>query len=145
MRPGGPLSVRSVPSKGPKALVAITTPIRLVSICRRKSPSGSSSNGPATAIPALLTKPKSFSPASASPTRAAAKPTASSSVTSKTSGTNAGPNSAASRSASAFLRTLPKTRKPRAIKTLAVPQPMPVEVPVTTTLRMSCSTIKRLA
>ena len=36
-------------------------------------------------------------------------------------------------------RTLPKTRKPCATRTFAVPQPMPVDVPVMTTLRMQIS------
>src|SRR5215831_14534668 len=145
MRPGVPLSVRSVPRSGPNALVVITTPVRLMSICRRKSSSGSSKSDPAKTTPALLTSPNSFSPASTSPTRAAADPTASSSVTSKTIGTKALPNSAESRSASAFLRTLPNTRKPRAIRTLVVPQPIPVDVPVTTTLRMRCSVFVNLS
>jgi hypothetical protein len=51
---------------------------------------------PATAMLALLTKPASFSPASAARTFAAAAFTAASSVTSSTSGTKASPNSAAS-------------------------------------------------
>jgi len=63
--------------------------------------------------------------------------TAASSVTSNISGTKSSPNSAVSRSASDVLRMLPKTRKPLAMRTFAVPHPMPVEVPVITTVRKS--------
>jgi hypothetical protein len=43
------------------------------------------------------------------------------------------PNAAVSRSASAALRTLPNTWKPRFVSTWATAQPIPVDTPVTTT------------
>src|SRR5262245_51847515 len=86
-------------------------------------------------MPALLTSPNKVASPSEADTAAAARLTAGASVTSKTSGVNAGPNSRASRSASAALRTLPKTRKPSATRTFAAPHPMPVDAPVTTTVR----------
>jgi len=104
---------------------------------------GSSNSGPATATPALLTRPVSRWPASALRTSAAAAFTAASSVTSKSNGTKRSPNSAARRSVSEILRTLPKTRKPWAMRILAVPQPMPLDVPVITTLRMHASRAHR--
>jgi len=48
--------------------VAITGPITLTSIWRRKSATGNSSSGPETAMPALLTSPASVSPFIAAPT-----------------------------------------------------------------------------
>ncbi len=134
MRPGGPVSARSVPSSGAKALMTTIGAIRLTSSCWRNSSAELSSSGPATAMPALLTRPQSRPPASAAPTSAAPRATAASSVTSNIRGEKRSPSSACSRSASACLRTLPKTRKPFAVITLAIPQPMPVETPVTTTL-----------
>jgi len=47
------------------ALVDITGPITLTSICRRNSATGNSSNGPDTTMPALLTRPARVSPLSA--------------------------------------------------------------------------------
>src|SRR6202795_2137189 len=85
-------------------------------------------------MPALLTSPNKVSPPSAASTCLAPAATAASSVTSKRSGVKVGPNSCDSRSASACLRTLPKTREPLAIRTLTQPQPMPVDAPVTTTV-----------
>src|SRR5690348_8063522 len=84
-------------------------------------------------MPALLTSPKSGAPARLAFTVAAACPTAFSSVTSNRSGTKFGPSSFESRSASAGLRTLPKTLKPCAMRTFAAPWPIPVDAPVTTT------------
>src|SRR5262245_29342466 len=51
------------------------------------------------------------------------------------SGVKALPNSADNRSASCTFRTLPKTWTPFCTRTFVVPQPIPVETPVTTTLR----------
>src|ERR1700684_3020105 len=48
-------------------------------------------------------------------------------------GTKPSPNSFCKRSASACLRTEPNTRNPFATSTFVVPQPIPVETPVTTT------------
>src|ERR1700674_1602579 len=48
-------------------------------------------------------------------------------------GTKPFPNSFCKRSASACLRTEPNTRNPLEIRTFVVPQPIPVETPVTTT------------
>src|ERR1700681_2623503 len=48
-------------------------------------------------------------------------------------GTKAFPNSCCKRSASACLRTEPNTRNPFERSTFAVPHPIPVETPVTTT------------
>src|SRR5580693_5535525 len=48
-------------------------------------------------------------------------------------GTKPFPNSLCKRSASACLRTEPNTRNPFEISTFVVPQPIPVETPVTTT------------
>src|ERR1700693_6146854 len=48
-------------------------------------------------------------------------------------GTKPLPNSLCKRSASAWLRTEPKTRNPFETSTFVVPQPIPVETPVTTT------------
>src|SRR6202453_1232831 len=48
-------------------------------------------------------------------------------------GTKPSPNSACKRSASACLRTEPNTRNPFETSTFVVPQPIPVETPVTTT------------
>src|SRR5580658_1930345 len=48
-------------------------------------------------------------------------------------GTKPFPNSFCKRSASACLRTEPNTRNPFEIRTFVVPQPIPVETPVTTT------------
>src|SRR6202050_1782263 len=48
-------------------------------------------------------------------------------------GTKASPKSLCKRSASACLRTEPNTRNPFEIRTFVVPQPIPVETPVTTT------------
>src|SRR5271170_7249414 len=48
-------------------------------------------------------------------------------------GTKLLPNSLCKRSASVCLRTEPNTRNPFEISTFAVPQPIPVETPVTTT------------
>src|ERR1700690_1315582 len=53
---------------------------------------------------------------------------------SKISGTYISPNSWRSRSPSAAWRTLPNTRQPCPISTLLIPQPIPVETPVTTAL-----------
>jgi hypothetical protein len=49
----GPALYRAhpMPRSGPNALVVMTTPVRLVSIYWRKSSSGSSNSGPATATP----------------------------------------------------------------------------------------------
>src|ERR1700679_292237 len=49
------------------------------------------------------------------------------------SGTKPSPNSLCKRSASACLRTEPNTRNPFETSTFVVPQPIPVETPVTTT------------
>ena len=113
--------------------MAITGPITLTSIWRRNSSAESSSTGPATAMPALLTSPVSVSPFSAARTSRAAASTAASSVTSNNSGVKPAPNSAFNRSASACLRTLPNTRNPRPSSNFAVAQPMPVDAPVMTT------------
>src|SRR6204780_1568584 len=48
-------------------------------------------------------------------------------------GTKPSPNSLCKRSASACWRTEPNTRKPFETSTFVVPQPIPVETPVTTT------------
>src|ERR1700677_723621 len=48
-------------------------------------------------------------------------------------GTKPSPNSLCTRSASACLRTEPNTRNPFETSTFVVPQPIPVETPVTTT------------
>src|ERR1700733_6082763 len=48
-------------------------------------------------------------------------------------GTKPSPNSPCKRSASACLRTEPNTRNPFETSTFVVPQPIPVETPVTTT------------
>src|ERR1700721_3092798 len=48
-------------------------------------------------------------------------------------GTKPLPNSFCNRSASACLRTEPNTRNPFEIRTFVVPQPIPVDTPVTTT------------
>src|SRR5260370_9311611 len=48
-------------------------------------------------------------------------------------GTKPSPNSFCKRSASACLRTEPNTRNPFETSTFVVPQPIPVETPVTTT------------
>src|SRR4029453_8033922 len=58
----GPFSDGSEPSSGPKACVEMIGPITLTSIWRRNSSAASSSTGPATAMPALLTRPNSVSP-----------------------------------------------------------------------------------
>ena len=84
-------------------------------------------------MPALLTRPASVSPPSAARTSPAAARTAASSVTSNISGVKLAPNSPLRRSASACLRTLPKTRKPRSSSSFAQAQPMPVDAPVMTT------------
>ena len=84
-------------------------------------------------MPALLTRPASVSPLRAPRTSRAAASTAASSVTSKISGVKFAPNSLLRRSASACLRTLPNTRKPRSSNILALAQPMPVDAPVMTT------------
>src|ERR1700689_4815072 len=52
---------------------------------------------------------------------------------SMTRGTKPSPNSLCKRSASAWLRTEPNTRNPFETSTFVVPQPIPVETPVTTT------------
>src|SRR5208282_3362341 len=67
------------------------------------------------------------------PTFWAAWCTASASVMSMTRGTKPSPNSLCKRSASACLRTEPNTRNPFETRTFVVPQPIPVETPVTTT------------
>src|SRR5580704_17758442 len=85
-------------------------------------------------MPALLTSPDKVSPPSAASTCLAPAATAAPSVTSKRSGVKFGPNAADRRSASACLRTLPKTRAPSAIRTLTQPEPLPVDAPVTTTV-----------
>jgi hypothetical protein len=54
-------------------------------------------------------------------------------VTSKIRGVKLAPNSPFSLSASAYLRTLPNTRKPLSRSNFAVAQPMPVDAPVMTT------------
>jgi hypothetical protein len=59
--------------------------------------------------------------------------TSASSVTSNNSGVKLAPNSLVRRSASAGLRTLPNTRKPRSSSSFDVAQPMPVDAPVMTT------------
>src|ERR1051325_10336711 len=84
-------------------------------------------------MPALLTSPVRVSLPSAAAPCSAPRFTAAVSVTSKISGVKLAPNSFFSRSASASLRTEPNTLKPFLIRTLAQPQPMPVEAPVTTT------------
>src|ERR1700689_4167031 len=48
-------------------------------------------------------------------------------------GTKPSPNSFCRRSASTCLRTVPNTRNPFETSTFVVPQPIPVETPVTTT------------
>ena len=90
-------------------------------------------SGPGTVIPALLTSPNNVSPPSAASTCLAPPATAVPSVTSKISGVKFAPNSFDSRSASHCLRTPPKTWNPLPINTLTLPQPMPVDAPVTTT------------
>src|ERR1700722_18196319 len=67
------------------------------------------------------------------PTFWAALCTASASVMSIMRGTKPLPNSFCKRSPSACLRTEPNTRKPFEIRTFVVPQPIPVDTPVTTT------------
>src|SRR2546430_4120142 len=133
MRPFGPFSDGSDPSSGPKACVVMIGPMTLTSIWRRNSSAASSSTGPATAMPALLTRPNSVSPLSAARTWRAAANTVASSVTSNNSGMKLAPNSRFSRSASTSLRTLPNTRNPRSSSSFAVAQPIPVEAPVMTT------------
>src|SRR5258706_16482166 len=49
-------------------------------------------------------------------------------------GVKASPNSRLSRSASVFRRTVPNTLKPLDRRTLQVPNPIPVDTPVTTTV-----------
>src|SRR5260370_20789231 len=83
-------------------------------------------------MPGLLTSPDKVSPPSAASTCLAPAATGAWSVTSKRSGVKFGPNSVDRRSASACLRTLPKTREPPAIRPLTQPQPMSVDAPVTT-------------
>lgn len=141
MRPFGPFSEASEPSSGPKAWVAMTGPMTLTSICRRNCSTGISSTGPATAMPALLTRPASVSPLIATRTSRAADSTAASSVMSNISGVKLAPNSLLSRCASASLRTLPNTRNPLSRRSLALAHPIPVEAPVTTTTRMAHSPI----
>ena len=68
-------------------------PITLMSIWLRNCSIGSSSSGPATAMPALLTRPASVSPPSAARTSRAAASTAASSVTSNNKGVKLAPNS----------------------------------------------------
>src|SRR5580692_9431526 len=67
------------------------------------------------------------------PTFRAACCTASAFVMSIRRGTKPSPNSFCKRSASACLRTEPNTRNPFEIRTFVVPQPSPVDTPVTTT------------
>src|SRR5580692_5052320 len=67
------------------------------------------------------------------PTFSAARCTASASVMSIMRGTKPSPNSLCKRSASACLRTEPNTRNPFETSTFVVPQPIPVDTPVTTT------------
>src|SRR6202795_813225 len=133
MRPRGPFSDGSEPSSGPKACVDMIGPTTLTSIWRRNSSAASSSTGPATAMPALLTRPASVSPFRLLRTSRAAASTAASSVTSNISGVKFAPNSLLRRSPSACLRTLPNTRNPRSSSNFAVAQPMPVDAPVMTT------------
>src|SRR5271168_326667 len=52
---------------------------------------------------------------------------------SMTRGTKPSPNSLCKRSASACLRTEPNTRNPFETSTFVVPQPIPLDTPVTTT------------
>ena len=95
-------------------------------------------------MPALLTRPASVSPLRAARTSRAAASTAASSVTSKISGVKFAPNSLLRRSASACLRTLPNTRKPRSSSSFALAQPMPVDAPVMTTDLMSQALVSGL-
>src|SRR6185437_10334994 len=92
-------------------------------------------------MPALFTSPNSVALPNAASTFRAPSATAASLVTSNSNGVTLAPNSLVSRSASAGLRTLPKTWKPAAVRTFTQPQPMPVEAPVTTTefLAIACS------
>src|SRR5580698_8293265 len=61
-------------------------------------------------------------------------------------GTKPSPNSLCKRSASTGLRTEPNTRNPFEISTFVVPQPIPVETPVTTTsLRFAIAFLLRWA
>src|SRR6202041_2509285 len=71
------------------------------------------------------------------PTFSAARCTASASVMSIIRGTKPLPNSLCKRSASACLRTEPNTRNPFETSTFVVPQPIPVDTPVTTTSLLS--------
>src|SRR5580698_7905864 len=68
------------------------------------------------------------------PTFWAVSCTASASVMSMMRGTKPSPNSFCKRSASACLRTEPNTRNPFETSTFVVPQPIPLDTPVTTTL-----------
>jgi len=119
--PGLPLSrVLSVPSSGRKACVTTSGATRLTSSCLRSSAGASSATGSdPTWIPALLTSPASTlrGPRIAA-TLTAAAATASASQTSSTSGVKSEPASprplrpptlSSSCSASAALRTVPKT------------------------------------
>src|SRR5690606_28610151 len=133
MRPGAPFSARSTPRSGAKACVTRNGPVTFTSICLRNSSGSRSISGPETAMPALLTRPASVSPASASRTCAAPRAMPASSVTSKMRGTKRSPRSRFRLSASASLRTEPKTRKPFCASTRAAALPMPVETPVITT------------
>src|ERR1700692_122927 len=133
MRPGGPCLFLSVPKRGAKAWMTTSGEIVLTSNCRLYSLSLRYSSGPLTTIPALFTKPTRFLSPIMEPTFWAASCTASASVMSITRGTKAFPNSFCKRSASACLRTEPNTRNPFETSTFVVPQPIPVETPVTTT------------
>src|SRR5271166_6205624 len=106
--------------------------IRLTSSCRRNSAKGKWSKGPTTAIPALLTRPPSLDGPRIPLTFSAASFIEDSLVTSTTNGVNVDPNSDFKRSASVRVRTVPKISNPLRTRTSAMPQPMPVDVPVTT-------------
>ena len=105
----------------------------LTSIWRRNSSAASPSTGPATAMPALLTSPASVSPFSGAADLARRGQHGGLIGDVEQQRREIGAQFAFRRSASACLRTLPKTRKPRSSNSFAVAQPMPVDAPVMTT------------
>ena len=71
--PGSSTRGLLMPNNGKKACVTEIKPTTLTSKCVLTSPSGCSASGPPIAVPALLTRPASPDPPSASPTSSAAR------------------------------------------------------------------------
>src|SRR6266699_3570895 len=115
---------------GKNAWVTATTPTTFTSRIRRSSASGSSSSGPATGMPALLTSPPRGRPARARSTSAWALAMAAASVTSIVTGVAP---SFASPAASCGRRMVPNTTTPRRVSSRAIAAPMPELAPVTST------------